>query len=167
MASQFYLIWKESGTLVRDNSTLGTSRFGISFPGTSSKAKMVTLCSSSIPIGEFRTLKNVKLYIDGIDAKTIQTIWPIFGGSKRPDLSGGLDISFDGGNTYTRFSSSVGLKSDPSTWLDIPAQAMGMQGVDGQIGPFDTATIYLKLVIPPSINTQVYQVNLEVDFDII
>jgi hypothetical protein len=167
MATPFYLIWKEGQVVVHDLDNPGASRFGINFPGRVTKAKLVSVSSSGLANDELRTLTNVKLYLDGEDSAIVQLDWPTRGGVNRPDLSGGLEISFDGGQTYTRFSATKGLKGDSSTWIDLPAIAIGLQGTDNQLGPFDTAQMYLRMILPPDADTKPYDVYLEADFDII
>jgi hypothetical protein len=103
----------------------------------------------------------VKFYLTGDpnDIATVQGSWPNLGFSynpQRPQLNGGFQISFDGID-WTTFSiknpaltGSVGAgdQNDPSTWILLPASAIGSDGQDGTLGPYDQATFYIRFVVP-------------------
>jgi hypothetical protein len=169
----FYLVWKEGTTTLKgfsstwlDNPTV----FPINFPGYTTPAKTLTLASSAKDNASFETLQSVKLYLTGdpTDIQTVQIIWPTLGGTSKPQLNGGLEISFDFGRTYTRFDSTHGLESNSTTWLTLPKSAIGLSGLDGTLGPFDQAQIMTRYVIPPGATTfKVFDIRLAIDCDIV
>jgi len=141
----------------------GGLTFPVAFPGTISKPQTVTLASSALANGTFDILQNVKFYLTGDpgDITTVQGSWPNLGFSynpQRPQLNGGFQISFDGIN-WTTFSiknpalaGSVGAgdRNDPSTWILLPGSAIGSDGQDGTLGPYDQATFYIRFIVPPT-----------------
>jgi hypothetical protein len=119
------------------------------------------MSSSSHDLQTFDTFRNVKLYLTGDPAQIaiVQGLWPTQGG--------GLFISYDGGKTYTPFTTSYGYESNPATWVLLPAVAIGLGGLDGILGPFDSANLVLKYIIPEQANQyQIYNVSLTADFDV-
>jgi hypothetical protein len=83
-------------------------------------------------------------------------------------VTGGVEISFDNGLTWNRFSNTVGLARTPSTWLVLPQEAVGSVGTAGQIGAFDTAHMLVRYVIPPSVTlTKILDVQLQIDCDVV
>lgn len=161
----FQLIWSDYS-----GNQLSQAGFPVGFPGTVSIAQQIKVTSNAIQLQTFETLVGVKFFLtgDANDINTVQNIWPTLGGLNEPELNGGFDVSFDFGSTYIRFDSTHGLQSDPSTWISLPAEAVGLQGVDETLGAFDTAYLIIRYVIPPQA-TQfgVLNVNLGMDFDII
>jgi len=135
---------------------------GISFPNDQTVPVNVHLSSSARDQHTFDTFRNVRLYLTGDPAQVqiVQEVWPSQGG--------GLFISFDGGKTYTVFSPTYGFEADPSTWVLIPAAAIGIGATDGVLGILDSANLVLKYVIPEQADQfQVFEVQLTADFDIV
>lgn len=161
----FLILWKDEF----DN-PVTQAIFPIGFPGTSSLPQQLQVQSNSATLGTFETLMGVKFFLtgDAEDINTVQNIWPFLGGSVNPQLSGGVDISFDFGQTFTRFDSNHGVEGNPSTWVLLPAEAVGIQGVAGVIGAFDLAHFIIRYVIPPEA-TQFGKLNvlISMGFDII
>lgn len=171
--TSFYLIWQYNDQVLRgqeDGSWVdGALTFPVTFPGRFSEAKKVTLRSSARDSNTLETLTNVKLFLtgDADDLQIVQSIWPAMD-ADRPELNGGLEISFDEGRTYTRFSSAVGLQSNSGTWITLPASAIGLNGTDGKLGPFDQAHMLLRYKIPPGADQyRVFDVRLGVSFDVV
>jgi hypothetical protein len=175
MANPFYLIWQQGSTVVEGfdgtNFIDGQMGFPISFPGTTTDAQAVSLRSSAQINQTFETLVNVAFYLNGSDAAMVQGQWPYIEdayGNPSAEVTGGFEVSFDNGGSWTRFSNTVGLKSTPSTWLEMPQSAVGSVGLAGQIGAFDTARMLVRFVIPPSVNlSRILDIQLAVDCDVI
>ena len=171
-----YFVWSQNGTMLRGyvngSWVPGNLVFPVGFPGTVSTPQVFTLQSSASTQGSLETFQNVRFYLTGDpeDLAIVQGLWPTLGNAYNPvrtDLNGGFDISFDGSN-YTRFSNTVGLKSDPSTWLTLPAIAIGQNGSNGVLGAYDTAQIFVRFTIPSVANLfKILNVQLAVDADII
>lgn len=171
-----YLVWTQNGVLLRgyQNGAWvdGNLAFPVGFPGQQNTTQTVVLSSSAGSEGTLETLNNVRLYLTGDlgDLAIVQGLWPALGDAyspPRPEMNGGFDISFDGSN-YIRFSTLVGLASDPTTWLTVPAVAIGQNGADGVLGPYSTATMFLRYVIPPTVTTyKTFNIQLAVDMDIV
>src|SRR5271166_5163027 len=126
MSVPVQLIWSDVS-----NNILSTATFAIGFPGTTSAPYQLQVRSNAADLQTFETLVNCKFFLTGDpnDINTVQGIWPTLGGVTKPELNGGVDISFDFGQTYTRFSLTQGLESNPSTWVPLPSTAVGTQGV--------------------------------------
>ncbi len=200
-ATPFNLIWSQNGSIIRgyQNEAYieGSLVFPVTFPGNITDAQTITLNSSAQADGTLDILSGVKLYLvgDPTDLNTVQGYtpsaafppptggwplgWPNLGAAfspARPEMNGGLQISFDG-NNWTTFSSvqagapgsiGVGDQSDPSTWILLPAAAIGTGASNGIIGPYDMATIYLRYMIPATdIVFKVFDIQLAVDCDIV
>lgn len=175
----FYLIWEQNGSLLQgvDPSskkwTAGSLVYPVSFPGSLSIPQVATLRSSARATNTLETLSGVKLYLTGntSDLSIVQGQWPYLGNSftpSRPELNGGMEISFDGGRSYTRFSNEVGLEATSATWITLPAVSVGLNGIAGQLGPFDQAHFLLRFNIPQGATLyKVPDVRLAADFDII
>ena len=171
-----YFIWSQNGKMLRGYANgswvPGSLVFPVGFPGKVSPVQSLTLQSSASAQGSLETFKSVKLYLTGdpADLAMVQGSWPSLGNAFTParaDLNGGFEISFDGAN-YTRFSNTVGLASDPTTWITLPAIATGSSGADGVLGAYDTAQIFVRYVIPPSVTTyKTLGIQLAVDADIL
>jgi hypothetical protein len=134
---------------------------GITFPSNSTAPVNVRMSSSSHDLQTFDTFRNVKLYLTGDPNQiaTVQGLWPTQGG--------GLFISYDGGKTYTPFTTTYGYEADPTTWVLLPAVAVGLGGLNGILGPFDSANLVLKYVIPEQADQyQIYDIQLTADFDV-
>jgi hypothetical protein len=170
-----YLVWFHNGVMVRgyQNGSWvdGDLVFPIAFPGAPSETEVVTLQSSASSEGSLETFRNVKLYLTGdpADVAVVQTVWPYLGDAyspARPEMNGGLEISFDGSN-YTRFSKQVGYEGDPSTWITLPALSIGQNGQDGVLGAYDTAQFYIRYTIPAVTNVyNTFKLQLAADVDI-
>ena len=145
--------------------------FPITFPGRITEALPLRLRSSAWDIQSLQILTNVRLYLTGAGVPIVQELWPTYGDAytpARPELNGGFELSFDSGRTWTRFSKTVGHQDDPATWVVVPACAIGLDGQDGVLGPFDQARLLARYVIPPQADQfQVFDIRLAVDVDII
>lgn len=166
MAPGFFLIWSRNfSVLVGKNGNEFLQKpaiHGISFPGNSTNPISINVKSSASQNHTFETLKNVQLYITGpaSQIKTIQLDWPALGG--------GLQISFDEGKTYNTFTTTYGYYADSSTWVTLPAIAVGLNGIAGTLGPFDSASMLLRYVIPEgATQLSVFELALTADFDVI
>lgn len=175
MISPSYFVWKQNGLLLRgrlnDGWVDGNLAFPVGFPGVPNTTQTLLLSSSASSEGTLETFRNVKLYLTGDpgDIAIVQGLWPTYGNSYNPprtEINGGLDISFDGAN-YTRFSSTVGWEADPSTWLTLPAVAIGLNGTDGVLGAYDSAQILIRFTIPYVADLfKTYNIQLAADADI-
>ena len=89
---------------------------GVVFPGMVSDPKQLRLRSSCGMSGSPEILSNLRLYLTGdpAAASPVQNQWP-------PD--GGVEISFDAGVTWIRFTATVGNEADPATWAQVPGEA--------------------------------------------
>lgn len=165
MSIPFQLIWTDVS-----GNNLSQSWFPIGFPNTSSPSQQLQVKSNAITLGTFETLTNVKVFLtgNGDDLQAVQNEWPVLGGAIKPELNGGYDVSFDFGRTYTRFDSQHGLETDPNTWITLPQQAIGVQGVDGVLGAFDIAHLLVRVIVPPGATEyRKLDIRLALDFDII
>jgi hypothetical protein len=171
----FYLIWQRDDLLLRgfDGQAWvdGKAVFPITFPGRKTAVLPVTLRSSARDSHTFETLSDVRFYLTGTDVPLVQGTWPYYGNAftpARPELNGGFEVSFDGGRLWTRFSRDVGYEADPATWVSLPALAVGLNGIAGQLGPFDQAHLLVRYVVPPqAIDFKVLDLQLAVDCDIV
>ena len=165
MSTPFQLIWTDVS-----NNVLGADWFPIGFPGTTSTPLQIQVKSNAAALQTYEILQNVKFFLtgDSNDVNTVQNIWPGLGGPSRPDLNGGYEISFDFGRTYVRFDSTVGVEANASKLLPLPVEAVGAQGLDETLGPFDVAHLILRVVVPPGATQyKALDVRLGMDFDII
>jgi hypothetical protein len=161
----FYLVWSQStvtlvgqvsGSFVQEEAIQG-----ISFPGSTTTPLSINLASCARELNTFDNLINVKLYLtgDSDQIKIIQSDWPAIGG--------GLQISFDGGRTYNTFTTTYGYQATPSTWVLLPAEAIGLNGNAGTLSPFDSANLLLRYIIPTSaVDYDIFQIALTADFDV-
>lgn len=161
----FSLIWSNSSGV-----PITSAGFPVGFPGTISTAQILEVASNAIALQTYESLVGVGFFLvgDANDINTVQNIWPTLGGTTQPQLNGGIDISFDGGQTYTRFDSTHGVQGTPSTWIYLPAVSVGAQGTAETIGAFDTAHFIVRYVIPPGA-TQfgILNISLGLGFDIL
>lgn len=165
MSVPFQLVWSDVS-----NNILTAQWFPIGFPATVSVPEQLQVRSNATALQTFETLTGVKFFLTGdpTDVDTVQNIWPSLGGSNKPELNGGLDISFDFGRTYTRFDSTHGVENSPSTWIALPVEAVGTQGTEQTLGAFDTAHLILRYTIPPgAVQFKLLDIRLALDFDII
>jgi hypothetical protein len=175
----FYVIWQQNGVLLQGVNPIGGSWtanplvFPVSFPGQVSIPQSATLRSSARDTNTLETLVGVKVYLTGLaaDIAIVQSQWPYLGNAftpARPELNGGVEISFDQGRSYTRFSNEVGLEATPSTWITLPAISVGLNGIAGQLGPFDQAHMLVRFNIPQGATLyKVPDIRIAADFDII
>jgi hypothetical protein len=177
----FHLVWQKDELLLRGYDFVasdwkdGQLTFPVAYPGRYSDTKIITLRSSARDQGTLDVLKTVKLYLvgDATDLYQVMEVWPFLSDTK-PELNGGFEISFDEGRSYTRLqyvsggSSNAGYKGDASTWITLPAEAIGLNGIAGELGPFDRAKLYVRFKIPPqATNYKLLNVQLAADFDVI
>lgn len=172
MPSPFQIIWSDdSGNEIKGpDIPNGLVWLPIGFPSTTSGIQSLQIHSNAQILQTYEVLSGVKFFLTGTpaDVNIVQNIWPYYGDTTKPELNGGFEISFDFGRTYIRFSQSVGLASDSSTWVLLPASSIGTQGVDGILGAFDIARVITRYVIPPGANQfQSLDIHLGIDFDII
>jgi len=200
MTAPFNLLWSQNGTVIHGGAVTGSLVFPVMFPGVTSQVQQITLSSSALTNGTFDILSGVKFYLTGdpTDLNTVQGFtppgivpedgwpvgWPNLGNVStvaRPELDGGLQISFDGlhwdpplGATFSAVQAAapgsvgVGDQNDPTTWLLLPASAIGLNGADGILGPYDIATLYLRYVIPNSVTDyQLFDISLAIDADVV
>jgi hypothetical protein len=160
-----YLVWTQgSALLVGEFNHIFEQQEaiqGISFPNHSTTPIPIEMASSARDHFTFDTLINVKLYLTGDPEQIaiVQGTWPAQGG--------GLFISYDGGRTYTAFSTTYGYEPNPTTWVTLPAASVGISGQDGVLGPFDAAHFVVKYVIPEQATQyQIYDISLTCDFDV-
>jgi hypothetical protein len=161
----FQLIWSNSF-----NVPITAAGFPVSFPGTTSTAQLLEVATNAITLQTYESLVQVGFFLvgDADDINTVQFVWPTLGGATKPQLNGGVDISFDSGQTYTRFDPTHGVQSNPSTWIPLPAISVGAQGTDETIGAFDISHFIVRYVIPPGA-TQfgILNISLGLGFDIL
>jgi hypothetical protein len=165
MSIPFQIVWSDVS-----NNILTAEAFPINFPGQSTTPAQLQVRSNAVTLQTYETLVGVKFFLTGDpdDINIVQNIWTTIGGSTRPELNGGVDISFDFGQTYIRFDITHGLESAPSTWIPLPAEAVGAQGADQTLGAFDTAHIIIRYVIPPGATQyEKFDIRLGIDFDIL
>lgn len=165
MSTPFQLIWSDVS-----NNVLTTDWFPVAFPGTTSVPLQLQVKSNASALQTYEVLEGVKFFLtgDADDVDIVQNVWPGLGGPNKPELSGGYEVSFDFGRTYIRFDSLHGLESSPSTWITLPSEAVGAGGLDGTLGPFDTAHLIVRVVVPPGADQfRAMHLRLGMDFDII
>jgi hypothetical protein len=156
----FSLQWFQNGT-ISNNSIY----FNVSYPNRTSDVLTVSFQSPANNLGTQEILTGTSLYLDG-EAASLLLSWTTI--SNKANLNGGLQVSFDLGETWTTFSPTAGNKANKSTWILLPASAIGSLGVAGILNPYDSATISLRVVVPPSFsNYGVLNFNIGVDFDVI
>lgn len=161
----FYLLWSQ-GTSILIGEVNGVFEQneavqGISFPGKQTTPLNITMASSASQLQTFDTLRNVRFYLTGPadEIATVQTIWATQGG--------GYYISYDGGKTYNQFNTTYGYELDSTTWALMPAIAVGLNGEDGVLGPFDSANLVLQYIVPAQATQyQSYDIALTCDFDV-
>jgi len=175
---QVYINWWINGTQVVGFNSSGTKvltglSLPVSFPGTTTQGTAITMTSSSVDLHTLETFTNVRFYLGG---DTDQLAF-IQGPSNNSEVipwtenitsPGGVQISFDGGKTFTLFDQTHGYIGDPSTWIILPEIAVGTGGADGVLGPYDMASMIVQVTIPELADQlQMISVNLNVDFDVI
>lgn len=161
----FQLLWTDEF-----NNPIAQGIVPISFPATSTPALQLQVATNAAALGTFEKLTNVSFFITGTasDVNTVQNIWTTLGGTTNSQVNGGLDISFDFGQTFTRFDATHGVEAKPATWIPLPVEAVGAQGAAGTIGAFDIAHFIVRYVIPPgAIQFGKLDIRLSLGFDII
>jgi len=162
MPSDFSFIWTKDGVEAYGPDTSDGWRFPISFAGAMTDPVNFVLTTTALASQNYETAHNLKFYLAGAaaDVDLVQNQWPA--------QSGGLDISFDRGQSWTRFSPTAGLFSVPATWLMLPVGATGHATQDGVLDPFDTAQLMLRFVIPAQwTGTRLLSLQLGIDCDIV
>jgi hypothetical protein len=165
MPTPFKLIWSDIS-----NNVLSAGFFPVAFPGIVNQPQQLQVKSNAAELQTYNTLIHVKLFITGDpgDVNIVQNIWPTLGGPTKPELNGGVDISFDFGRTYIRFDPNHGVESKPNTWIPLPVEAVGTTGADQTIGAFDVAHLIIRYIIPPVANQyKKLNIQLALDFDIL
>lgn len=172
------LIWTFSGNILQDAQMSSPLVFKPTFPGMLGNSQTIQLSSSARVDGSFSILKNLRIYLQGDPAQldTLLNVWPRYGSEFTPprsNLTGGLELSFDGGLTFQRLGANpngqrLGFPDDASTWIPLPASCILPGTVAGVLGALDTATISIRYVIPSLAETfQVFNVRLEAVFDVV
>lgn len=117
------------------------------------------------PEGTAETLVNVRLYLSMPEAasQVLLDEWPLAGA--------GVEISFDQGVSWTRFSRTCGYEGDPSTWIPLPGRAVCETANDGELGPFapyNRATLQLRVRTPKNTAAYgIYTFSLVPDCDVL
>jgi hypothetical protein len=162
--SSFNLVWSQN------SENISQLTFPITFPGVTTDGLPVLLLTSAALNQTFETLTSVAFYLIGSDVPVVQGEWPYLGNAyspARPDLNGGFEISFDGGNTWKRFNKTLGWQSDRSTWISLDQEAIGSAGFTGQLGPYDVANLVVRYVIPPGVTlSKILDVQLAVGCEV-
>lgn len=158
MEQPLHLIWTHNGKVLRgyDLSDAlwknNVFHFGIGFPGKQTEPKEILLSSSGLRLRSYDILTNVKIRLEA-DEATLAMF------SDWWNSGCGIEISMDGGATYTLLTEdSVSLK----------ASAIGMDAVDGQLGPFDTARLLMRARVPSNFTDYgKIQFQLAVECDVV
>ena len=135
---------------------------GVAYPNLVTVPQAVLLRSSASFHDSDEVLTNIRIYLTGDPGvvKMLQEQWPMQGG--------GLEISFNDGVSWSRFSSGCGYASNPDTWIPLPGQAVSSVARAGQLGPLDTARILIRAQIPTGADTfGLHCVRLGADFDVL
>lgn len=165
MAAPFQIIWLDGS-----GNPLPAAVFPIAFPGTTTPPQLVQMRSNAANLQTYETLEGVSFFLAGDpdDLNTVQNIWPTMGNASQSGLNGGYEISFDSGRTFVRFDATHGVRANQSTWISLPAEAIGSQGIDGVLGAFDTAHLIVRAVVPPgAIQFQSFSIQLGAGFDVV
>lgn len=165
MADPFQIIWLDGS-----GNPLPAAVFPIQFPGTTTPPQLVQMRTNAAHLQTYETLEGVAFFLvgDTDDLNIVQNVWPTLGGSSQSGLNGGYEISFDSGRTFVRFDATHGVQSDKSTWITLPAEAIGSQGIIGTLGAFDTAHLIVRAVVPPgATDFRSFAIQLGAGFDII
>lgn len=161
------VIWRDAAKVFRGYDSNGALQsqscfHGVLHPGQTSTVKQIWLQSTCGIRQSLEIFRNVKLYLQPpADSKTLLlSTWPA--------LNGGVDISFDRGVTWTTFSETAGNPDDATTWLPLPAGAIGLSAQAGTLTPNDTAVLYLRVRMPQQANSDLvrYRFSLAVDFEV-
>jgi hypothetical protein len=127
--------------------------FGVVVPGQTIGPLTVDLQSSTFLQGTMYVLSGIQFYLDG-DAATVallNTTWPA--------MNGGIELSFDDGQTWIRFT-------QPGQRIPLPPTSVLDQL--GQLQPAETAQFLLRLVVPAAANPNgLNQLRLGVEFDVL
>lgn len=151
---------------VNDVVSTSSTYLDVSYPSTTSKPISLVIASPAANTNTTEILTNVKFYLDGSDATLLES-WASISGTES-SLNGGVEISFDNGITWTRFSSTIGKKSDTSTWVILPAVAISSLATDGQLMSYDRGKLLLRVIVPPSFSDyRIISFLLGTDFDVV
>lgn len=150
--------WTDASGRVLKNETADTDAvLGVVFPEQSSAILKLSLSSLASGLRTPYTLTNIRFYLTG-DAVNSLLQWA-------PDF--GLDISSDGGVSWTRFSASAGNPADATTWIPMSGKAVNATARDGLLGPLDVAMILLRLTTPPNPTSYgLYRFEIGIDLDL-
>lgn len=165
MADPFIIVWLDGS-----GNPLPAAVFPIGFPGTTTPAQLVQMRTNAVHLQTYETLEGIAFFLvgDATDINIVQNIWPTLGSASQSGLNGGYEMSFDNGRTYIRFDATHGVQSDSTTWIQLPKEAIGSQGIDGVLGAFDTAHLIVRAVVPPGATQyQSFNIQLGLGFDVI
>jgi hypothetical protein len=157
----YQVIWTLNGVVVPTQAYMS-----VGFPSLVSGPVTLTVASPAGINNTKEILTNIQFFLDGPDADLLQS-WTTIN-SIKTTLNGGVEISFDGGLTWSRFNATTGLKSNKATWVQLPGAAISEIATDGTLTPNDSGTILLRLVIPPSFSDyRVISFLIGTDFDVV
>lgn len=154
MPAPLYVTWTHNGKVfngldMSDNEwKTETFHYGLGFPNRVTQPKEILLRSSGLHHRSYDILANVNLRLSG-EANVVRMLtvdWPAEGF--------GVELSQDRGATYQLLTGPVQLK----------ASAIGIDAVDGELSPFDTATLYVRVRVPGSF-TQYGRLNFQLELE--
>lgn len=135
---------------------------GVLYPQTLGDPVTLLLRSSAFGQGDGFVLANVKFYLGADDPSTIDMLL-----NQWPSLGAGVDISFDRGITWTRFSAAAGNPADSSTWVLLQGKAISSVAPDGKLTPLDSALLTLRVQTPVNLPSQgLFPFQICVDCDV-
>lgn len=161
------VFWRKQADFYRtydlDGNYINNDLFhGILRPGDTSVLQEVWIQNSASIRGTKEIFRNARIYLDIPDSlipKYLET-WPGQGG--------GVQISFDSGSNWITLSSTQGNPSDSSTWVGIPAAAIGSNAEAGVLNPNDVAVIWLRVKVPgQELEAGLYEFGLGIDVEVI
>jgi hypothetical protein len=172
------LIWQQNTTILKSGAVSNPLVLPVTFPAMTGPTQKLALSTSAVADGTFASLVNLQLYLQGDpdQLNTLLNVWPNYGSGttpQQPELNGGIEISFDGGYSFTRLGAlpdgtNLGFADDPTTWITVPASCIVPGTVDGVLGPFDLAMLSIRYIVPPLADQfQIFNVRLEAAFDVV